>query len=146
MGGSMGGMVAQLALAEGGADVRAAVLINPVVSLRRTITGLAALNGADWNPPADAFLERADFMVRAGELTGTAVRYITGSDDMADAIVTPVEEVVAELRRRGGTVDHRVVAGMAHALAEEPGIDPAPQTAHARETDRLAVEWFTKHL
>ena len=145
MGGSMGGMVAQLVVAESGFDVRAAVLINPVVSLRRTIDALSALHGLEytWTRSADAFAERADFLLRAGELTGTAVRYITGADDMQDTIVKPVEEVVAAL---AGTADHRVVGGMGHALAEEPGTDPAPQTAHAADVDRLATEWFKQHL
>ncbi len=44
------------------------------------------------------------------------------------------------------TVDHQVVAGMAHALADEPGTGPAPQTPHAAEVDRLATEWFRRHL
>jgi len=35
---------------------------------------------------------------------------------------------------------------MGHALAEEPGVDPAPQTAHAAEVDTLAAARFAKHL
>ena len=68
MGGSMGGLAAQLAVAEGGADVRAAVLINPVVRLRDTIDGLSVVYGMSypWPPPAAAFAERADFVARAG--------------------------------------------------------------------------------
>jgi dienelactone hydrolase len=143
LGGSMGGMVAQLVCAESREDVRAAVLVNPVVSLRRTIEALSAMHGMryTWTPPADAFAARADFLIRAGELAGTAARYITGADDMRETIVEPVSELVAVLH-----ADHRVVAGMGHALAEEPGTDPAPQTPHAAEVDRLATEWFRQHL
>ena len=36
--------------------------------------------------------------------------------------------------------------GMAHALADEPGIDPAPQTAAARTVDGLAAEWLRRWL
>ena len=32
--------------------------------------------------------------------------------------------------------------GIAHALAEEPGVEAAPQTAAAKRVDELAVEWF----
>jgi hypothetical protein len=131
MGGSMGGMAAQLVLA-GTESVRAAVLINPVVSLRRTVAALAALHGAQWSAPADPFLDHADFLLRAGELAGTPIRYITGGDDMRDAIVTPVEEVVAAVH----SADHRVVPGMGHAVVEP----------HATEIDRLAVEWFRQYL
>ena len=148
MGGSMGGMAAQLALAESGADVRAAVLINPVVRLRNTIDALSVMHGTPyaWTPPADAVADRADFLTRAGELTGAAVRFVTGELDMPDAIIKPVAAAVAELHHLGAVVDWQVVPGMAHALADEPGTDPAPQTSHAAIVDRLAVEWFRAHL
>ena len=35
---------------------------------------------------------------------------------------------------------------MAHALSEEPGTEAAPQTPHAVQVDRLAVDWFRQHL
>ena len=41
-------------------------------------------------------------------------------------------------------VELATVPGMAHALAEEPGIEPAPQTPHAAAVDRLAVQWFQR--
>jgi hypothetical protein len=31
-------------------------------------------------------------------------------------------------------------------LADPPGDDPAPQTPSAAEVDRLAVDWFRRHL
>ena len=148
LGGSMGGAAAHLVLAEGGFEVRAAVLVNPVVRMRDTIDGLAKRFGAmyAWNAEADAVAERVDFVRRAPELTGAAIRYVTGADDAAEAILDPVAAVVGELPRHGGTVDWQVVPGMAHALAEEPGTEPAPQTPHAADVDRLAVEWFRQHL
>ncbi|MDQ3455639.1 MAG: hypothetical protein M3513_09325, partial [Actinomycetota bacterium] len=39
-----------------------------------------------------------------------------------------------------------VIDGMGHALAEEPGTEPAPQTAHAAEVDEHAVRWLRRHL
>jgi pimeloyl-ACP methyl ester carboxylesterase len=38
------------------------------------------------------------------------------------------------------------VPGMGHALAEEPGLEPAPQTPHAAVVDGHAVRWFERHL
>ncbi len=148
MGGSMGGAVAQLVAAEGGISVRAAVLINPVVRFRTTIDALSARFGRPyrWSPESDAVAERIDFLRRAGELTGTAVRFVTGADDMPDTILDPVGEVVAALQAHGGVADQQSVPGMAHALAEEPGMEAAPQTPHAARVDRLAVEWFRRHL
>lgn len=148
MGGSMGGLAAQLAIAEGGADVRAAVLINPVVRLRATIDGLSAVHGMSypWPPPAAAFAKRADFIARAAELADAAMLVITGENDSKDAILHPVDTYVAELQHLGVTVDRQVIPGMAHAVADEPGVEPAPQTPHAIQVDRLATTWFARYL
>ena len=148
LGGSMGGLVAQTVLADSGLDVRAAVLVNPVVRVRDTIDGLAAVFGTayEWAPGAAEFAARHDFVARSAELTGAALLYVTGEDDFPAAIVRPVVAVVDELRRRDATVSWRTIPGMGHALAAEPGVDPAPQTPHAAEVDALAVAWFTAHL
>jgi len=148
MGGSMGGAVAQLVLAEGGPPVRAAVLINPVVRLRETIDALSVLHDTTyaWADDTAAIADRVDFVRRAPEISGAAIRYVTGADDMVDAIVKPVGAVVSELERLGATVDWQVVPEMAHALADEPGLDAAPQTPQAAAVDRLAVAWFRQHL
>lgn len=148
MGGSMGGAAAQLVLAEGGIPAQAAVLINPVVRFRDTVDALAAVHGVTytWTPPAEAVAARLDFIHRAGDLASAAIRFITGADDMVDAILTPVGQAVPELEKQGATVDWQVVPGMAHALADEPGTDPAPQTPHAATVDRLAADWFRQHL
>lgn len=60
--------------------------------------------------------------------------------------VPPAGVVVSELERLGATVDWQVVPEMAHALADEPGLDAAPQTPQAAAVYRLAVEWFREHL
>jgi alpha-beta hydrolase superfamily lysophospholipase len=148
LGGSVGGAVAQLAVAESGVEVRAAVLVNPVVRLRDTVDGLAARFGVTypWSPAADAFAERVDFLARADELAGAAVLVVTGGDDDGAAIVRPAAELVTRLRDRGATAEWRTVAGMGHGLADEPGLEPAPQTPHAAEVDRHATAWFATHL
>jgi hypothetical protein len=38
------------------------------------------------------------------------------------------------------------VPGLGHALAEEPGIDPAPQTPGAAQVDELVGAWLTRRL
>ena len=148
LGGSMGGAAAQLVAAGSGLDVRAAVLVNPVVRLRDTIDGLAALHGMTyaWSPAADEVAERVDFIARAAELRAVAIRFVTGADDMVEPILAPVGRAVDALREHGATVDRQVVPGMAHALAAEPGTEPAPQAPHAAATDRLAVDWFRRYL
>lgn len=148
LGGSMGGAAAQLVLAEGGVDVRAAVLINPVVRFRATIDALSAHHGTTytWTPESEAVADRLDFVRRAADLSKAAIRFVTGADDLADAILTPVGQAVPELDKQGATVDWQVVPGMAHALADEPGTEPAPQTPNATTVDHLATAWSSQHL
>jgi hypothetical protein len=148
LGGSMGAAAAQLIAAEGRPVARAAVLVNPVVRLRDSINAIAAAHDStyQWSPPSKEIAARLDFIARAADFDGVALRYITGADDSYDGFIAPVETIVTELSRRGATVDHQVVPNMAHALAEEPGIEAAPQTPHAREVDRLAVDWFRRQL
>lgn len=38
------------------------------------------------------------------------------------------------------------IPGMGHALAEEPGVEPAPQTQHAREVDAAVTAWLRERL
>jgi hypothetical protein len=95
--------------------------------------------------PAFGGLRRARRLRRAGrELADTAILVITGEKDFEDAIIRPVATYVTELRRLGVTVDWQVIPGMAHA--EEPGVEPAPQTPHAVQVDRLAATWFARYL
>ena len=42
--------------------------------------------------------------------------------------------------------DLQLLDGMKHALAEEPGIEPAPQTEVAKRVDPIAAEWLREHL
>ncbi|WP_433374035.1 prolyl oligopeptidase family serine peptidase [Actinoplanes sp. CA-142083] len=137
MGGSMGGAVAQLVLAEGGVDITAAVLINPVVQFRNSIDALSRRHGQPyaWSAETDAVADRLDFVRRAADLRGAAIRFITGADDMVDAIIEPVSRAVPALETAGATVDWQVVPEMAHAV-----------TSQAARVDSLASEWFAAKL
>ena len=153
MGGSIGAAVAQLLLAEGELDVSASVLISPVVQLRRSVDAMARQFDVTypWSDKSDAVAERLDFVARAADIAlphQPAVLFVVGEQD-DPAFREPAAELAEALRQRYGT-DERArlvtVRGMAHALAEEPGTEPAPQTPHAQVVDRLAVEWFQRHL
>jgi len=152
MGGSIGAVVAQLAVAEAGEAIDAAVLINPVVQLRSAVAAGGRQFGItyDWTEASDAVADRLDFLARGEELAAAdpAVLLIVGADDEPE-FREPAAELRATLAQRYGG-DERAklveIADMAHALAEEPGTEPAPQTLHAAEVDRHAVEWFQRHL
>jgi dienelactone hydrolase len=153
MGGSIGAAVAQLALAEGTLAARAAVLISPVVQLRQAVAAGERQFGVSytWSAEAIAVADRLDFVARAGDLAGRsqpAVLLVVGEQDdpgFRDS-AAQLRTALASRYADQGRAKLVVVPGMAHALADEPGTDPAPQTPHAAVVDRLATEWFQRHL
>jgi pimeloyl-ACP methyl ester carboxylesterase len=153
MGGSSGAAVAQLVLAESDMDVRAAVLVSPVVRLRGAVSAMERRFGVTyaWSDESNAVADRLDFVARAPEIArrdDPAVLLVVGEEDDPE-FHEDAAELQAALAGAGGGEDRaRVVTvpGMPHALAEEPGVDPAPQTPHVAVVDRLAVDWFGRHL
>lgn len=141
VGGSAGASVAAEAVVTHGAalGIRAAVLLNPLLRLRPMVDAMAEFlpEPYTWSDASDAVAARMDFVARAGELTasGARVLVVEGGDDEP-----PFLESTRAFEQLGvGEV--RYVAGVAHALAEWPGEEPAPQTDAAKEYDRLVVEW-----
>ncbi len=148
LGGSAGAAVAQLLLADSDLDIRAAVLVSPVVQERRKIEAGERLYGFTygWSDESNAVADRLDFVARAGDIAGPPVLVVVGEED-DPGILEPAAELVATLTRDHATEAELVtVAGMQHGLAEEPGTEPAPQGTHAATVDRHAAAWFNRHL
>jgi pimeloyl-ACP methyl ester carboxylesterase len=96
---------------------------------------------------------RIDFVSRADEIAKRkdqpAVLLVVGEDDDIQGFREPAAELRAALADRytdPDRVEMVLVPGMEHTLAEEPGVEPAPQTAHAAEVDRLAMQWLRRYL
>ncbi|MEO8263584.1 MAG: hypothetical protein ABI566_13540, partial [Pseudolysinimonas sp.] len=137
VGGSMGSAVAAGVLAAGTSGARAAVLLSPMMRLRSLIDAVSPqFGGYTWTDASDAVADRMDFVARADDVSaaGAAIRMIAGSDDDEAAFLVPAREFAAAT----GAELHEL-AGVGHALAEEPGLDAAPQTAGARDADALAA-------
>jgi len=158
VGGSMGSAVAALVLTEiapaAGEPVAAAVLISPMVQLRAAVDATGRRFGVTY-PWAAQSLEVAahlDFVARAQETAGAgqpAVQLIVGADDDAAGFFEPAQRLQATLAAHYDDptrVELVVVPDMGHAFAEEPGIDPAPQTSAAAAVDRHATRWLQQHL
>ena len=152
VGGSLGAAVAQ-AVTIGRDDVAAAVLVSPVTQLRPIVEANARQFGATyaWSVEADRIADRLDFVARADAIarSGPAVRIVVGADDDVDSVLKPASALHDGLAQRyadPSRVDLVSVPGMGHALADEPGVDPAPPLAAALEVDRLAVMWLRSHL
>ena len=149
VGGSIGGATAMTALAELDLPVVAASLLVPAVQLRVLIDGLGPLHGINypWSELSNAAAVRFDFVARAAELAARRVpiQCILGAGDAA-WINEPAEALRAALVAAGANVDWQYVPGLVHALAEEPGEVPAPQTASARTVDAAVVTFLRRHL
>lgn len=154
LGGSAGAAVALLVLAEAPVAVSAAVLVSPLVRLRPAVEALAGRYGFTyaWSDSSLAVARRLDLVARAGELARhgePAVLLVVGEDDDAEGFRAPADGLREQLAGRyadPGRVELVVVPGMAHALADEPGIEAAPQTPHAAQVDRHATAWLQRHL
>jgi dienelactone hydrolase len=143
VGGSMGAAIASEVLARGTSGATAAVLVSPLLQLRPMIDAVSAqFGGYNWTDAGTAAAERLDYEARASEVlaSGAAIRMIIGADD-EQAIVRSALTVAAAVG-----ADVKLLDGMGHALAEEPGIEAAPQTEVAKRVDPLAAEWLREHL
>ncbi|WP_243741814.1 alpha/beta hydrolase [Actinomycetospora succinea] len=126
-------------------DVTALVGVSPLIQLRPVVATLGKLFGVDyrWGPESDAVADRMDYVARVGKLGTTPTLLVVGAEDEPTAFLEPARDLVAGA---DGPADLVVIDGMGHALAEEPGLEPAPQTPHAAEVDAHAVAWFRQHL
>jgi hypothetical protein len=158
VGGSLGSVVAQRALLEtirpAGWSVDAAVLVSPVSQLRPMVNAMSErFNVAyQWHDASSAVADRLDFVARAPEFSALgqpAVRLIVGAEDHPGGFVEPatrLRDALMVAYDNPARVDLTLLAGMGHPLADEPGIERAPQTLHAAQADGLAAEWLCRHL
>ena len=128
LGGSIGSLVAQQVATETPAD--ALVLVSPVTRLRPVVRANERRYGVtyEWGPESDAVAERLDFVARAGRDRTAPTLLVVGAEDDQDGILDPATALHAALP--GSALE--TVPGMAHAFADEPGVDAAPQTATGR--------------
>ncbi|MFI6046955.1 alpha/beta hydrolase [Nocardia sp. NPDC051321] len=140
LGGSLGGAVALRVLAETDIPIFAAAVVNAAIRMRSVVNlfpgeypydaeSEKAVDSMDFVAKADT-ISRAPLLVVSGELDHPALR--TDAIDLVDAI--------------GQTAELQPIPGLAHPLADEPGIDPAPQLPQARDVDAALIAWFQRHL
>jgi pimeloyl-ACP methyl ester carboxylesterase len=151
VGGSVGALVAQSVLAETDLPVGAVALVSPAIRLAGVVAANERRFGVtyQWTAQSRAVAERLDFVARAGELVkrDAAVLLVVGALDDQEGIRAPAEQLWQVLS--GHAPDRTAlvsIPGMAHALAEEPGLDSAPQTPHAARVDTAVTGWFHRHL
>lgn len=158
LGGSLGALVALEIVAASVLPVAAAAVVNPAVRLASVIAANQNQFGItyQWQERSRAVAARLDYVARAGEIAAhragqggpPPVLVAVGElDDVAfrDAageLVGTLSEQYAE----GSRVRLLTLPNTAHALAEPPGSEPAPQTKSAATLDAELTQWFDAHL
>jgi dienelactone hydrolase len=154
VGGSAGGAVVLKVLAARQLAVAAAALVNPVARVEPVVEAGERAFGVrySWTDESRAVAGRFDFVTSAVEIAKrepqTPVLLVEGAEDepgYRDAV-----QALRDALKGHYTDPDRVgfvsVSGMAHALADEPGMEPAPQTTGARQVDAAMADWFNRYL
>nr|WP_042196194.1 prolyl oligopeptidase family serine peptidase [Kibdelosporangium sp. MJ126-NF4] len=140
-GGSLGGLVVLQNATK--VEFKAAAVVNALIRVR---TGVALLEGITetpytWTDESAAAADALDFVARAGDLGDTPLLVVSGEDDY------PVFQVDAKnLTDALPNGELATIPGLAHPLADEPGIEPAPQLPIAKVVDERLTQWFVKHV
>lgn len=154
VGASIGALPAQLVIAGHAAEVSAAALISPVIQLAEVVAANERRFAVTypWSGASREVAARFDFVARADETAACdpqpAILLVTGAED-DPAFPQQAQRLHDELRRQYDDPERvglTTIPGMRHAFAEEPGIDPKPQTAEAKLVDAAVTDWFSRHL
>lgn len=151
LGGSVGALVALSVLAETDLPVDAVALVSPAIRLA-SVVGVNERRfdvKYPWTERSTAVTDRLDFLARAAEIArrDAAMLMVVGAADDAEGIRDPSAQLWRLLSERAPErTALTTIPEMAHAFAEEPGIDPAPQTLSAARVDAVVSEWFCRHL
>ena len=143
LGGSMGGAVAARVLAERPVPIAAGALLNAAIRARSVASVVE--QGMDapyvWTDASNRAADRLDFVARAGEIAPVPVLVVSGELDHP-----PLREDALDLVAALPGARLVSVPGLDHALAERPGIEPAPQIPNAKVVDDAVTAWFREHL
>jgi pimeloyl-ACP methyl ester carboxylesterase len=154
VGGSLGGAVALNVLTRYPGAIAAAALVNAAIRARTVVSLFESMTGTPygWDRCAQEAAARYDFVALAERIAARRpqppVLVVSGELDFP-SFRTDAQALVEALRlayddpSRAALV---TVPLLAHALAEQPGTEPAPQTPGAAAVDRAMTQWFRRHL
>jgi fermentation-respiration switch protein FrsA (DUF1100 family) len=141
LGASLGGAVALRILAETEIPVFAGAVVNAAVRMR------SVLDLFPGDRPSDAesvkVIESLDFVAKADTVASRAPLLIVSGEADHPGLRADALDLVDALAARAELLS---IPGLAHPLAEEPGIEPAPQLPLARDVDVKLARWFRRHL
>ncbi|WP_018637129.1 alpha/beta hydrolase family protein [Parafrankia elaeagni] len=172
VGGSLGGTVALNVLARVRVNIAAVALVNPAIRARTAVEVFSAAHGTSypWGEQARSGADELDFVAHAALIRARdpapALLVVSGEHDYPLSRVDATELVAAlggagpasggNGRNGAGSANGRnrgperirleTIPGLDHPLAEQPGVEPAPQTPLARVVDETVTAWFRTHL
>ena len=151
LGASLGGAVALRVLTAGKIPITAVALVNPAVRIRSVVGLVEDLAGQPyrWTAQADKAADELDFVARAADLTAQPPLLLVSGEQDHPELRTDAAALVDALRERYAQPDEVeliTVPDLAHPLADEPGLAPAPQRPTARAVDEILTRWFLRRL
>lgn len=152
LGGSLGGGVALEVLTAGRIPIKAVALVNPAVRVRSAVELIEVGFGQayPWTAESRKTADELDFVARVAEGVAAQppVLLVSGELDHP-AFRTDAAALVDVLRERyahPADVELTNVPDLPHPLAEEPGLEPAPQLPSAKAVDEILTRWFLRRL
>jgi hypothetical protein len=105
-----------------------------------------------WDDERKARAEQLDLVRRGSEIAARdpqpPIVIVQGEDDDPASVAGTGElHDALQASYRSPEAVHLIrVPGLAHALADEPGVEPAPQSAGAAAVDTAVTDWLRTHL
>ncbi|SFP39541.1 Prolyl oligopeptidase family protein [Amycolatopsis arida] len=152
LGGSLGGAVALEVLTTGRIPIRAVALVNPAVRIRSAVELIEAGFGQayPWTAESHTTADELDYVARvAGGVAAQPPLLLVSGERDHPAFRTDAAALVDALRERYARPDDvelTTVPDLAHPLAEEPGLEPAPQLPVTKVVDDILTRWFLRQL
>ncbi|MCX4671100.1 alpha/beta hydrolase [Streptomyces sp. NBC_01381] len=141
LGGSLGGAVALRILTDTEIPVFAGAVVNAAVRMR-SVVGLFP-GGYPYDAESEKAVDSLDFVAKAGAIAGRVPLLVVSGERDHPGLRADASDLVDALGERSELLS---IPGLAHPLAEEPGIEPAPQLPVAREVDAGLTRWFRRRL
>ncbi|GAA5061034.1 alpha/beta hydrolase family protein [Nocardia callitridis] len=151
LGGSLGGAVALEVLARAEIPLAAVALVNPAVRIRSAVELIETGFGQPypWTEAATETADALDYVRRFADRDTTPPLLLVSGELDHPAFRADANDLVDVLRKHHSTpedVELTTVANLAHPLAEEPGLAPAPQLPTAAAVDAILTRWFIERL
>jgi predicted esterase len=151
LGASLGGAVALQVLTASETPIKAIALVNPAVRIRSVVPLVEGLAGQAyrWTAESRKVADELDFVARAADLTAQPPLLLVSGERDHPELRTDAAALVDALREQYAHPDEvelTTVPDLAHPLADEPGLEPAPQLPTAKAVDEILTQWFLRQL